>query len=395
MAEEQQARKCPFCRSPNVAKNGRQKQTGRQKLHCRECGRHHQAGYTNAAYKPGAIRRTDALADAGRSIRAIAQATGTAPGTVQTTRKRLREQYQAKRAEPYPIPQNVLHVVSWSGGKDSTALLLWALERLPRDRLRVVFCDTGWENPLTYQFLDTLNHHLLDGQLITLRSERCRDMPDLARKHGRFPSTKARFCTEELKIVPFLRWILTQQEDLAIYQGIRAEESFARARMQQRGDYFAAYQDYADQPFTYDGGEKQRKRSPLLYRKVMQWLDQHEASVERPLFHWKEADVLATCRQHNALNPLYDLGFNRVGCFPCIMENKAGLRALAEHFPARISEIAQLESEIGSSFFPHSKVPAARHAAPGIRSVIAWAHDGQRSSEAEVWACMSNFAKCE
>lgn len=73
------------------------------------------------------------------------------------------------------------------------------------------------------------------------------------------------------------------------------------------------------------------------------------------------------------------------------MENKAGLRALAEHFPAWISEIAALENEIGSSFFPYSKALAARHSVPDIESVIA----GQASSTGEAWACMSHFGKCE
>ena len=395
MADPPTARKCPFCSSSNVAKNGRQKATLRQKLTCRECGRHYQIVYTHAAYKLGIARRIDALADAGHSVRAIAHATGTAPGTVQTTRKRLTALYRAKLAEPYPIPPDVLHVVSFSGGKDSTALLIWALDRLPRDRLRVIFCDTGWENPLTYRFLEDINHRLLDGKLITLRSDRYRDLPDLAQKRGRFPSTKARFCTEELKIVPLLRWILTQTESLAIYQGIRAGESFARSKMQPTADYFASYLDYADQPYRYEAGEKKRKRTPLFYRQVMEWLDHHEASVERPLFHWKEADVLAFCRRHNALNPLYELGFRRVGCFPCIMENKQGLRALTEHFPARIEEIAAIEGAIGSSFFPYSKIPPSISQTPTIRDVIAWAHDGHRAQDGEEWACMSHFGKCE
>ena len=46
------------------------------------------------------------------------------------------------------------HVVSFSGGKDSTALLLMMLER----RMQVddmVFCDTGVEFPQTYEHVVT------------------------------------------------------------------------------------------------------------------------------------------------------------------------------------------------------------------------------------------------
>ena len=35
------------------------------------------------------------------------------------------------------------HIISFSGGKDSTALILWAKENL--EEFITVFCDTGWE----------------------------------------------------------------------------------------------------------------------------------------------------------------------------------------------------------------------------------------------------------
>ena len=42
------------------------------------------------------------------------------------------------------------HIVSISGGKDSTALLLLALER-ETPNLEVVFADTGHEHAQTYE----------------------------------------------------------------------------------------------------------------------------------------------------------------------------------------------------------------------------------------------------
>lgn len=53
-----------------------------------------------------------------------------------------------------------LHVVSVSGGKDSTATLLLALERVGRDRVLPIFCDTGNEHELTYLHLDYLERAL-------------------------------------------------------------------------------------------------------------------------------------------------------------------------------------------------------------------------------------------
>lgn len=111
----------------------------------------------------------------------------------------------------------------------------------------------------------------------------------------------------------------------------------------------------------------------------MAWLERHSCRVERPLFHWKTKDILKLCRQHGVLNPLYDEGFSRVGCFPCFMENKAGLAALARYAPERIDLIAQAEAGTSHTFFPYSKVPDSQCLKPGIRGVIRWA-GGQHPS---------------
>lgn len=44
------------------------------------------------------------------------------------------------------------NIISVSGGKDSTALLLLAIERQP-DNMQAVFADTGNEHDLTYDYV--------------------------------------------------------------------------------------------------------------------------------------------------------------------------------------------------------------------------------------------------
>lgn len=51
-------------------------------------------------------------------------------------------------------------LVSTSGGKDSTATLLLALEQMPKDRVFPVFADTGHEHELTYEYLGYLERRL-------------------------------------------------------------------------------------------------------------------------------------------------------------------------------------------------------------------------------------------
>ena len=389
------ALKCPFCFSRDIVRNGKDPRTKAQKLTCKTCHKHFQQRYRNRAYLPATKRRLDTLTQQGHSIRETARILRVSPTTVWTTKRTLDQTYRRHLTQPYPIPRSVTHVIKWSGGKDSSALLVWALEHLPPEHTKFIFCDTGWEAPITYRFIEEVNRRLLDGKLIVLRSDKYAGLVDLAAKRKRWPSTKARFCTEELKVIPSIRWVLGQQEDLAIYQGIRAEESLARRRMQQQDEYFREQIAYSEDPYMLKEGQWVRRRTPLFQRKVMAWLEHHSATVERPLFHWRKADVLTLCRRHGVLNPLYDLGFDRVGCFPCVMENKQGIRALAQHFPERIDELDAIEQELGRNFFPWSKVPDRQCEKPYIRDVVRWAEAEGKEAPTGPLTCLSHFTQCE
>lgn len=61
-------------------------------------------------------------------------------------------------------------IVSFSGGKDSLAALLWTREHITNN-FTTVFCDTGWEHPLTYEYIHRIADKLhLD--LVTLKSKK-------------------------------------------------------------------------------------------------------------------------------------------------------------------------------------------------------------------------------
>ena len=93
------------------------------------------------------------------------------------------------------------HVVCFSGGKDSTALVLWAKENLAE--FTTVFCDTGWEHPITYAYVEEINQTVLGGKLVTLKSEKYPNgMRQLVQIKGMIPQNSGRFCTVELKVIP-------------------------------------------------------------------------------------------------------------------------------------------------------------------------------------------------
>ena len=210
------------------------------------------------------------------------------------------------------------HIVQFSGGKDSTALVLWAKENLPE--FTAVFCDTGHEYADTYDFIDYIDTTLLDGKLVRLPSE---GMLALVKRKGRVPSTQARFCTQELKIKPFLDWLVTLRDDRTIYQGIRADESVSRSRMQQEV-----------------------------------WSDDFDCWIKRPLFDWTAEQVFDLHRKHGIVpNILYSRGASRVGCAPCIMCNHGELRRLSRTMPEVWDNIAALEAAAGRSFFKPGYIP--------------------------------------
>ena len=106
-------------------------------------------------------------------------------------------------------------LVADSGGKDSQASLIWAIKEYGLKNIEAVFCDTGWESPITYEHIKKTTDQL-GVKLITLKSKKVDGMINLAEKKKRFPSTNARFCTSELKSIPFIDYILDQNENILI-----------------------------------------------------------------------------------------------------------------------------------------------------------------------------------
>ena len=79
--------------------------------------------------------------------------------------------------------KSIRHIVSISGGKDSTALALYMRQSYPEIPAEYVFCDTGCELPETYEYLERLE------ALLGVEVKRLNALDDLkvARKPGRNP----------------------------------------------------------------------------------------------------------------------------------------------------------------------------------------------------------------
>ncbi len=120
--------------------------------------------------------------------------------------------------ETAAAPQSVRHILSLSGGKDSTALAIYMKDRVPE--MEYVFCDTGEELPETYEYLDKLEVYL--GKPIERLNSGRNFAHYLKLYNGVLPDARTRWCTRKLKIEPFEAYV--GEEACYSYIGIRADE---------------------------------------------------------------------------------------------------------------------------------------------------------------------------
>lgn len=201
-------------------------------------------------------------------------------------------------------------VASISGGKDSAAMSLH-LRELGIEHQRV-FMDTGWEHEKTYEYLRGELTRVL-GPITEIRGPML--MEELVRSKGMFPSRQRRYCTEELKVKPMIRYLNALEGEHVNTVGIRADESKRRGLLQE-----------------------------------WEWQDGFDCEVYRPILSWTLDDVVAIHRRHGlAPNPLYLEGFQRVGCWPCIMSRKDEIRMIADKDPGRIRRLRVLEEDVGEA----------------------------------------------
>ena len=120
------------------------------------------------------------------------------------------------------------HILSLSGGKDSTALAFFMKENMPEifEKLELVFCDTECELPETYDYLNKIE--------VFLNKKITRIKPEKSFEHlysvlKILPSVNRRWCTPLLKANVFKNFIkknLNNNSRIYLYIGIRSDESF-------------------------------------------------------------------------------------------------------------------------------------------------------------------------
>lgn len=203
-----------------------------------------------------------------------------------------------------------LHVVGLSGGKDSTAMALALAEREPRQYVYVC-TPTGDELPEMAAHWNRLEE-ILGQPLLRLRSNKTLD--SLIEGYSALPNWRQRWCTRELKIEPYRRWLIEQahKQPVVSYIGLRHDEE------EREGV------DYATDLGLF--GNSITCRFPLR-----EW-------------GWGLAEVWGYLEDRGVCIP------RRTDCGKCYAQRLSEWRDLLTDYPDRYAEAEALEAKTGHTF---------------------------------------------
>lgn len=334
-------------------------------------------------------------------------------------------------------------LVSVSGGKDSTATLLLALERHPQD-VMACFADTGNEHPIVYEYLDYLEQqtgiviHRVKADFSDKwqrRIDYVRDKwpekmrnpkPILLNKSevkedGAEPIYKAVEPIPDHEITKIVSRALSVLE-----QGPTGipflDLCLLKARFPSRMAQFCTQElkalpltEFALQVIDDYGSceswqgvraEESERRAKLPERE-----DKGGGySIYRPILKWTVQEVFDLHKKHGIdPNPLYKLGMGRVGCMPCVNCGKAEVLNIYKRYPEHIERINEWEILVGmvskrhnATFFELSGDNETAYQRGNIMQVVEWSktqHGGKKmdlfAEFEEPEACSSSYGLCE
>lgn len=211
-------------------------------------------------------------------------------------------------------------VASFSGGKDSTAMVLHMIE-LGDPIDEVITCDTGMEFPEMYDHITRVRKVIEDAgvKFTTLRADHSFEWfmfeKEVARRadggirHGYgWPAPRARWCTRHLKtdlMTAYSKALAEEHGEVTKCVGLAADEIERTERDQNKG-----------------------QRWPLI-----EW-------------GWTEADALAYCKAKGYdWGGLYDI-YRRVSCWICPLAPIGELRKLRHHHPELWARILAMDAKL-------------------------------------------------
>lgn len=283
----------------------------------------------------------------------------------------------------------LIHVVGFSGGIDSQACARWVLNQYDPNDVILLNSDAGKnEHPITTEFIAWYSANVHPVVTVTptvadmagrspgkiaelgLNPDDPLDFGLLATIKGIFPTRMQQFCTTHLKLEPQKRWM---KENIADnywrYAGVRREE-----------------------------GKPNAEKKGRFYTPFETWDDFFDCELRHPIADWTKKMCFEYCTKHDGkFNPLYTMGFDRVGCAPCVNATKEDIRNWATRFPEMIDKVRAWEKQSGKSFFrPERKGDPLMF----IDEQVEWSKTTRGGKQLSmvgnhVEACESKYVVCE
>lgn len=210
------------------------------------------------------------------------------------------------------------NIVSFSGGKDSTAMLLLMIEKnIKIDE--IIFLDTGMEFPAMYQHIKQVER-FIDRSITILRAEKSFEymMLDYEKQRGKnkgqkgysWPDFRNRWCTSYLKKQVIKKYLKKYKDyEIVEFHGIAVDE-------------------------------------------VKRLEKNNEKNVRYPLAEWNitEKEALEYCYNKGFnWDGLYN-NFDRVSCWCCPLKNLKELKTLYLKYPILWDKLKELEQKTYRKF---------------------------------------------
>jgi len=224
--------------------------------------------------------------------------------------------FDSRKNIEYEIDEDVPLVVNISGGKDSSALLLWMKAHYPQNKMTAIYNDTGFEHPGVLEYIQNMTTQL-GVPLVVLGSQ---GLLEIVEARGIIPGFGCRYCTRALKMNPAAKWIRKNYPEGKVINcfGFRAEESPARAKKK----VLAPYPDLCT-----------KKREVLNFS---------------PLLDWRTSDVVELVEAEGfKLFPTYEY-LSRLSCRFCFLAGKRDQDATRINDPEGYKQVLQVLESIQS-----------------------------------------------
>lgn len=209
------------------------------------------------------------------------------------------------------------HVVAYSGGKDSLVTL--DLVTQSNISFEIIFLDTGLEYPETLKNIQLIEQEYQKRVFIHKN-----DSWNFWERFDQFgpPSRDSRWCCKSAKFFPaneVLDQLFPSDKEVLSYIGRRRYESFGRSH------------------------ESRISQNPWIPKQV----------TAAPINNWNAFEIflyIHKCNLNQFLNPLYNKGFIRIGCWVCPASSLSDLEIMKKTHNSLIQQLTTKLQDIQEKF---------------------------------------------